>query len=336
VALLWAIFLTTACSTYLHETDDIYYGVDNGHESNSEEIIIMSALAAPDNWIIEVGTWGTDLDRVEGNANSIVGATSVKFLATSVATSITGADPVPVEPDQGYSVYAYVNASATAGHTVTLEIIRYDATLTVLGTSTVYSGIPGATPGTYEYVGGTVTTTPNTRFINVRIKKSATAYSLIIDRIVLERFAPTASLQNVAASLTADGTFRPVVFSTGTAFNSTSMMTVIPASGRIDIFAPGVYYVEAYIRAYNFNVGDDFGLRLTLPGAITSPTLRSEDVVVNDTDGISLQVNGLARAGTPLPGATPMNVILSYISNSAGSPTFSISGYLEVTRVSYW
>lgn len=149
----------------------------------------MATNNPPDGWALMVGTWGTDADQI--TTPIVTGDSAVEFKSTSVATSIAGSAFTPVEVDGVYKAESIVRASALsgAGHTTRMLLFEYTSSKILIGgTPTVLNadlvtGIANQFQRRHEIftVGNT------TRFVKVGVDKSATLYTVILDRLSMRR-----------------------------------------------------------------------------------------------------------------------------------------------------
>ena len=299
------------------------------------------SLAIPDAWTIETGTWGTDLDLATGNADTNSGGISLKFLPTTVATSVLS-EIMPVEEGLLYSVSVLLKASrANVGDTITIQYNGFDADKSPIAAGGVIFNAVATNPGNFEYVGKIIASSTFLRFLQVRLSKAATDFTVFFDRVVLERIAPHSSVLNSATGLIADGATRNMVFNSvvnASGFPlASAMLTPTPASGLITVNAPGMYQLEMRVVAEDFNNGDDLAIQF-------SPSLgvglgdnfawqSSQDVVANDSDSITIK-----SATTIYLNIVPQTITMNYRANSAGSPVFRAGGincYMLMRRLFY-
>jgi hypothetical protein len=341
VVLVLLTLLKTASSGCSPGVDsDVYYDEDSQTFEGANGGNLLPSLTISDGWTTD-GVWGTDLDRVEGAGNTYSGASAVKITTTS-ALEMWTIDPIFVEPLMSYNLYAIVKTTRNnVGDDVTLTVDQLDVNGALVASTVVRTG-PSRVTGSFDYLGGILLGVfGNTRFIVPKISKAAAAFEVIVDRVVLERLPPSHIILAPAASLTANGIAQTFVFNNSSDASS-GMLSSSPANGRIDFHCPGTYYVEVFAKAIDFNAGDDFGIKITGSfvnydhGIIFN---RSEDVVTLDSDSITRHVSNVVTytgggAGSP-PG--PGSISLTYIANSAGTPTFFTSAsYMRVTRLSFW
>lgn len=150
----------------------------------------------PDAWTPVVGTWGTDCDR----STSVVlnGGASLWLKNTAVATKVqTALIPYSSMFTEGLLVRAIFQAdSVTAGNTIALRVLEYDASLTLISNTLAFGGLV-ASVNTWQknqlLAGGHL---PNGGYVALSIEKAANAYNVYVDSFVATLARPVFSANN--------------------------------------------------------------------------------------------------------------------------------------------
>lgn len=170
----------------------------------------MAKNNPPDGFSLGVGTWITDAD--ENTSLHTTGNSSVELKNTLVATSLES-DLVPVELLAPYKIDAILRATnvSGSGHTVRLRVEEFSSSKASIGTTDIDAdAIPIANQ--WKRVSGIITPGSGTRFISVQADKSATNFTVYVDRLASRRTPRAFSGSQNADTTVATSTWTKVDF----------------------------------------------------------------------------------------------------------------------------
>lgn len=236
----------------------------------------MTWPVSPKYWNVTTGTWGTDIDRDESTIYT--GPYSLNMIDTAVATEIRS-DLIPWIGGGTEFVTVFAQQDdITAGNTITVEVYGYASdrvTVPAGENATLFSGVLTAA-NTWEFVGGKFESNDaSTKFIQIRIKKSAVAFNVFIDHVWTEVQQPSWNLYLDEASATTitTGTWTtvPCANESGDAGgNSIRAWIVSHSSGVVTIRHAGSYAMSASVEFDTASDGTAMDIRIKMTDGVTT------------------------------------------------------------------
>ena len=146
----------------------------------------MSSSSPPDGWVLEAGTWGTDIDREESTVFSGAQAFHFKNTATNAVIASTWFPVTSTWPGRQYqNVHWTWQASANGvNDRLRVRVKFYDETRTLTSTATLFDGAAAAV-NTWQNSGFSESIITGDRWARFLIDRPGdTDFDLYVDQIV--------------------------------------------------------------------------------------------------------------------------------------------------------
>jgi len=264
----------------------------NGNFNKEEP---MSAFP-PDNWEVESGEWGTDIDL----SASVVGtgAHSLHFLGTTPASDpalLSGYQPTFHEMGMSssdhrlYVIGAVVQAdSITAGNTLLLEVDLYTEAKVYDSTISIHNAILAST-GAWQGIGGTVKI--DQPYYKIRIGKNNTAFNAYFDRVIVHGAPMFTRVYRSSTRSISDNTWTTLLFNTkverGVDYNT--------STGVFTVYKPGIYQISSTVHFDSLADGQKISIRVKY--AATSQFFRGGTQFVGGSGQAGCHVTHTAALG---------------------------------------
>lgn len=268
----------------------------------------------PDGYSMSVGTWGTDVGI--HNTEGETGPFALWFIDTAVATAMWSS-MFPVEGGRLYKTAAkWKTPDATPSATFTCEIFWYTeekSTAASTASNTVATKVASAVD-TYEDEPSVFKAPADARFARLKVRKSATAEEIIVDRLTVELAPSSFHVHKNGTNQASVGTGETLItwssarYNNGSDFDFTSEFYTVPRTGRyrfgwmvrFSSCADGTL-VSTYLKRDPVGAGASAIMKNgTRPNASFTSDLFSTGTVevelnAGDTIGLYAQTTGAAR-----------------------------------------
>lgn len=210
----------------------------------------MSA-SPPQGWVVDTGTWSTDIDQETSVVD--VGDYSLKFKSTAVAAKLISEEFIPVYTGDYYTALFRVRYDGSAA--VYTGIRWFDSSESVI--STTSSGVTPSAANTWEYLGASYQAPANARFAKLIFgKNAATAQVVYFQQADLKPTGPFWDVRMSGDQSVNASTDTLVGYDT----TGDGLSGVGFASNIITIRKPGVYSMGANAQMNALLTGEAFDL----------------------------------------------------------------------------
>lgn len=295
----------------------------------------MAANNPPSKWYVNTGSWGTDIDRNE--SVFVSDGASLKWITS---TGVMYGDFFWVHDDHvaaptSLLVWARFQPDSD-GDGVSAAMEFYQSDQATLISTVVFSVTQYSTGGVWAVSGALVNVPANARWARIKLSGDADVY---LDEVRIERVRPYIEATmtdhtNVVPSQM-NGTW--TVRTHANIFNTVNLQSHMDTTDdAINIYRPGVYFVEAAVTLDDIVAGDVYAVSVSFYTNAAAGATLIENVVgsahyfgVTSTQNITIKASGIVVIGydafNSLPAVDKVGTAYVSIARTIGTGTPDIA-----------
>ena len=206
----------------------------------------MALTNVLDGWVVDTGTWSTDID--ESTTVLLSGSRSMHFKNTAAGSASlrTASDnSIPVVEGRSYTVWGYARADDVTSADVVLLVYWRDASLGAVSSSTVFQTELTAID-TWQYLHGVVEAPANARYAWLRCGRTNASFNAYFDEVGMVPATPHWSASRITSAQSVnDSEDATVVYNQAGSSIDASLNT---GTGVVTIEVGGYYQINASVN----------------------------------------------------------------------------------------